>query len=199
MKFVQVTFNKNVAEMSRIVPLLERLDVTYDKEYYPPSYSHKSGLSDEEKEHNKKMEAAWKNLSDAEAVKLYPAHVRVRGSYIINMLDYEKCFRYCEVQNFMNVAAEFAYEQIDLDVLADKLGNAIIGKTGKNLFNNKLEIHQPNSPLFMYNCYTVLTDCCTEKLQNECIDNGWRVVAICPQPDQRRPDYIIAKYVKDKE
>ena len=38
-------------------------------------------------------------------------------------------------------------------------------------------------------------DYCTEKLQDE-LDNGWKIVAICVQPDQRRPDYILGKTAK---
>lgn len=35
-----------------------------------------------------------------------------------------------------------------------------------------------------------LEDCCTDKLQG-CLDNGWRILAVCPPNDARRPTYII--------
>lgn len=35
-----------------------------------------------------------------------------------------------------------------------------------------------------------LEDCCTQKLQ-EYLDLGWRLVAVCPPNDTRRPTYII--------
>lgn len=25
------------------------------------------------------------------------------------------------------------------------------------------------------------------------LDAGWRILAVCPQPDQRRPDYILGR------
>ena len=39
-------------------------------------------------------------------------------------------------------------------------------------------------------------DLCTESLQDE-LDKGWRIIAICVQPDQRRPDYILGRTKKD--
>jgi hypothetical protein len=36
------------------------------------------------------------------------------------------------------------------------------------------------------------SDCCTDSLQRQ-LENGWRILAICVQPDQRRPDYIMGK------
>jgi hypothetical protein len=38
----------------------------------------------------------------------------------------------------------------------------------------------------------VFTDLCTEELQTK-LDEGWRIVAVCVQPNQRRPDYILGK------
>lgn len=38
----------------------------------------------------------------------------------------------------------------------------------------------------------VLEDLCTDEL-NEQLQEGWRILAVCPQPDQRRPDYVLGK------
>lgn len=38
----------------------------------------------------------------------------------------------------------------------------------------------------------VLIDACTEQLAGR-LSDGWRILAICPQPDQRRPDYVIGR------
>lgn len=35
-------------------------------------------------------------------------------------------------------------------------------------------------------------DFCTEALQMK-LNEGWRIVAVCVQPDQRRPDYILGR------
>jgi hypothetical protein len=37
-----------------------------------------------------------------------------------------------------------------------------------------------------------LNDQCTDGLR-EYLKEGWRILAICPQPGQRRPDYILGK------
>lgn len=29
------------------------------------------------------------------------------------------------------------------------------------------------------------------------MDDGWRIIAACPQPDARRPDYIMGRYNAD--
>lgn len=38
----------------------------------------------------------------------------------------------------------------------------------------------------------VCTDYCTVALQDD-LDDGWHILAICPQPGQRRPDYILGR------
>ena len=59
-------------------------------------------------------------------------------------------------------------------------------------FNYKVNVHVPNLGLLMVNEVTWLENCCTEVLQ-EYLDKGWRILAVCPQPDQRRPDYILGR------
>ena len=39
----------------------------------------------------------------------------------------------------------------------------------------------------------VHNDMCTDMLQGE-LDDGWMILAICPQPGQRRPDYIVGRF-----
>lgn len=60
-------------------------------------------------------------------------------------------------------------------------------------YNNKCEVSMPGQALAMYNETLLLCDACTDKLQQE-LSNGWRIIAACPQPDQRRPDYILGRY-----
>lgn len=38
----------------------------------------------------------------------------------------------------------------------------------------------------------LLSDGCTDQLNNE-LRSGWHILAVCVQPDQRRPDYILGK------
>lgn len=92
-------------------------------------------------------------------------------------------------------AAKAAIEPINFELLVEELAKKISSTVGEGQninYNNKLEVHQPSMPLFFFNEYTVLTDCCTDHLQ-EHIEKGWRVVCVCPQPDQRRPDYVLGR------
>jgi hypothetical protein len=59
-------------------------------------------------------------------------------------------------------------------------------------FNDRVSVHVANNALMRVDETKVLEDCCTEDLQGW-LDDGWRILAICPQPDQRRPDYILGR------
>jgi len=39
----------------------------------------------------------------------------------------------------------------------------------------------------------VLTNACTDEVNGYLTDGPWHIVAICPQPGQRRPDYILCR------
>lgn len=56
--------------------------------------------------------------------------------------------------------------------------------------NKRVEVHVPGLGLLLMRSVRLLEDACTDDLQRE-LDKGWRIIAACPQPDQRRPDYIL--------
>lgn len=55
-----------------------------------------------------------------------------------------------------------------------------------------LHIHVGGLSLMAITQVEVLEDCCTEELQTK-LEKGWRILAICPQLTQRRPDYIMGR------
>lgn len=61
------------------------------------------------------------------------------------------------------------------------------------LLNTRLHVSVPNLGLLVMNSVSLLQDACTDALQRK-LDEGWRILAICPQPDQRRPDYILGRH-----
>jgi hypothetical protein len=142
----------------------------------------------------------WKNMSIQDALDKYPDFITIANNnddQILTINEYEKVYDCCYIKSIINTEVETIHNFINYDVLAEKISNSLISKTGSNLFNNRLEIHQPNTPLFTYNNFIHLDDCCTDILQ-EHINRGYRVVAICPQPDQRRPDYILGIFIKEE-
>ena len=54
------------------------------------------------------------------------------------------------------------------------------------------QIHVPDFGLLLIDEVDVLTDCCTDDLRGR-LDQGWRILAVCPPNAQRRPDYVIGR------
>ena len=65
-------------------------------------------------------------------------------------------------------------------------------------FNRKVEVHMPGQALSVYNEVMLLEDSCTDMLQSN-LNKGWRIIAACPQPDSRRPDYILGRFNPNHE
>lgn len=177
--------------------ILNFVKTDLSKSYYHPN-KYNSGVTDEMRN---TMDEQWKTYDLDYVIEHFPGSVEYNDDSInhtITQSQFEKIYQYIKIKSIIDVDVETSVNFINLDLLAEKISNSLISKTGSNLFNNRLEVHQPNMPLFTYNDYTYITDCCTEKLQTDFIDQGYRVVAICPQPDQRRPDYILGRYMDSK-
>ena len=72
-------------------------------------------------------------------------------------------------------------------ILADKIASMPSAS-----MNDRCGQHQPNNALLAI-AETQLMECaCTDALQTE-LAAGWRILAIQPQPDQRRPDFILGR------
>jgi hypothetical protein len=61
-----------------------------------------------------------------------------------------------------------------------------------------VQIHVPNFWLCAVNDVCVKEDYCTDML-NEDLKAGWRILAICPPLDERRPTYILGRVLPEKE
>lgn len=87
-------------------------------------------------------------------------------------------------------------------LMADKLLNLPGLQSGDlpihNAFNTKCEVHMPGQALATYNETLLLSDSCTDALQ-DAMDKGWRIIAGCPQPDARRPDYILGRFNPNRD
>ncbi len=82
-----------------------------------------------------------------------------------------------------------------LDAVEHKLSflDTAIDKATSFNFNSKCNVHVGGGLIVTYNEVMLLEDSCSDTLQEE-LNNGWRMIAVCVQPDQRRPDYILGRY-----
>lgn len=84
--------------------------------------------------------------------------------------------------NYTNLMASLDKLQALLGPLANK----------EVLFNQRCDVHVPGLGLLAIEEVRHENDCCTDYLRDLMAD-GWRIIAACPQPDQRRPDYILGR------
>lgn len=55
-----------------------------------------------------------------------------------------------------------------------------------------VQIAVPDMALMYIDKVRVEEDCCTDNLQS-LLDEGWRILAVCPPNSARRPDYILGR------
>jgi hypothetical protein len=58
--------------------------------------------------------------------------------------------------------------------------------------NDRCHVAVAGLGLLTINEVEVQVDCCTDHL-NRKLQEGWKIVAVCVQPDQRRPDYVLGR------
>jgi hypothetical protein len=82
------------------------------------------------------------------------------------------------------------FEQV-MEALANKFADGMARLTDGR-FNEKCGQEQPGLPLNAITETMLVESGCTDAIQDH-LANGWRILAIQPQPDQRRPDYILGR------
>lgn len=86
-----------------------------------------------------------------------------------------------------------------MQVAAELMGLQKLPQVGGGQeFNQRIEVHTPGNAMLAFNELRLAEDMCTDALQN-ILDEGWRVMAVCPQPDQRRPDYVLGRWNPNRE
>lgn len=58
--------------------------------------------------------------------------------------------------------------------------------------NQHVHVAVPGNQLMNIKHVEVVLDMCTDMLGRK-LAEGWCILAICPQPDQRRPDYVLGR------
>lgn len=69
---------------------------------------------------------------------------------------------------------------------------AKFGQRTTTVMNERCQVVVPGLGLLVINEVQLRTDHCTDALQKD-LNLGWRILAICIQPDQRRPDYVLGR------
>ena len=89
-----------------------------------------------------------------------------------------------EVWNYISIVERLTDPNISIASIADK-------KPDGGTYNQLVNVAVGGSTLHI-DVVKVVEDYGTNQLQEE-LDSGWRIVAVCVQPNQRRPDYILGK------
>lgn len=120
-----------------------------------------------------------------------------RTNHLVDLLSFSlRCeYSYTIEKSVATEATPLANLTYMLDIIEDKLlrlDNAMQSVADNN-FNSKCNVHIGGGLLVTFNELTLKEDTCTDELQRE-LNNGWRIMAVCIQPDQRRPDYVLGRY-----
>lgn len=99
------------------------------------------------------------------------------------------CGAYVNPKEYIKILYDVKSE-IDIAAMIEASVSSSMEAIGK-LFNEKTSSEQPGPNLLSVNETMLMEDACTDELQ-ENLNNGWRILAVCPQP-QRRPDYVLGR------
>ena len=142
-------------------------------------------------------ESVEKRAKQAEAllkvgVKEIDGRAICTAEQAMELMDLGYCGGYFNAQNQFKVVIEIP-DQFDVkELIGSVIEKTVKSVTDNRFFNEKCQQEQPSNSLLSINQTMLLEDACTDNLQNHIAD-GWRILAIQPQPDQRRPDYILGR------
>lgn len=66
------------------------------------------------------------------------------------------------------------------------------GQRNTTVVNQRCNVAVAGLGLLTIDDVEVREDFCTDELQAK-LNEGWRIIAVCVQPDQRRPDYVLGR------
>ena len=145
--------------------------------------------------------------SKGESISAYYIYKRVDGDFVYieqngHLVKLEEFVNVCKYKFFVERAVNEAvtsptFIQGILKQVEDKL-NEVNKLLSSNTFNQKCNVHVGGGLIVTYNEVMLKENTCTDEIQKE-LDVGWRVIAVCSQPDQRRPDYILGRFNPNKD
>lgn len=140
---------------------------------------------DQAEKHQKQLDALF-----ALGLKETTQNVAIcTAEQVISLMKAGYCGTYLQMENVEEVADIEAGPDIEdlFKIMADKVADLAPAS-----FNDRCHQHQPNNALFSVVETMLLENSCTDALQEQ-LAKGWRIIAVQPQPDQRRPDYILGR------
>ncbi len=170
---------------------------TYDK------YKHISAFYKPSEEED--VKSIWVDENDKEVEHYYlydilpkdaPDYVKVSGDHLVDLLSFaEKCkHTYSIIRSVKDTTSTGSLTNL-LEAIEDKTKEVktLLDSTSKIDFNSKCNVHIGGGLIVTFNDLCLKEDTCTDELMVE-LSNGWRIIAVCIQPDQRRPDYVLGRY-----
>jgi hypothetical protein len=120
-----------------------------------------------------------------------------REGHLVNLIEFApKCKHKFSIKESIQ-SEEPSVNNINaiLQQIQDKAENLekLYDSVKNNTFNEKTNVHVGGGLITTYNDLMLKEDVCIDVLQEE-LNNGWRIIAVCVQPDQRRPDYILGRF-----
>lgn len=139
---------------------------------------------------------AWEALNWEEVAKLIPdvPEEKPDSYYYLSSADKVYWVGYAEASLLANLGLKMEIVPPNgtmITKLRDKWG------AGKEVVKHlesgaAVTIAIPGFGLLSVSKVTHLDDACTDELQGM-LDQGWKILAVCPPNSQRRPDYILGK------
>jgi len=176
------------------------LDSTYYKllgEDAFVSTTYPSGYEDEEG----KEIASYYVYSPLNKKELIKNWVEVKqGGHMVDLFTFaQKCTYPFSIIKSLHTA-DTTINDIDyiLAKIEEKVANLdnAVEKATKFNFNSKCNVHIGGGLIVTFNEVKLMENSCSDELQRE-LNGGWRIMAVCVQPDQRRPDYVLGRYNPD--
>ena len=188
---------EQLEKFNNTYPEVSPLKFKTQKDFPPPSASYDEGYKEGDEEHNTRVSQTafkyYENTVNKEIPQDYSSRLITVG--INTFLEQYPLMRFTvrkviDTPNIVNNKVNLISHIKQINEATEKLIDA---SDLLQTFNDKVEVHIGGSLLLTVNRVKVLEDLCTESLQEE-LDEGWRILSVCVQSDQRRPDYVLGKY-----
>ena len=159
----------------------DNLSINNTSYYYYSSDLFSDGSFFKDKELTQKVEKYYviKPLSEKEKEKNY---VTLAETHLVDLVKFIPECRYpFKVRKLIRSTSDLPIQSILLEL--EEKTNRLQKITGELMVT--------------FNDLKLCTDICTDSLQEE-LNNGWRIIACCVQPNQRRSDYILGRFNPEK-